>query len=345
MTKLLNGVVQHYEWGDRHTIPDLLGVKPDSRPWAELWFGTHPGGPSVVHLDGDTRSLTSYTGELSFLVKVIAAAQPLSLQTHPTLEQALIGFEHEDNSGIRLADPSRIYRDRSAKPELLCAISNFEAIYGFQPVDSSLRICQENGWNELADHLIQDGLVQCVRWALSTNDHVLPDRMPNWAQRLATIYPGSGGILVALLMNHVQLSPGEALFLDAGNVHAYLQGTGVEVMSSSDNVVRAAFTQKYVDVDEFIKIANFSPTPPSYCRPTQIDQACWQYSVPTQAFGAQRIEVTDSYLVTATHDAEILLCLEGDAGTLKRGQTSILQRGEVLQLSGPASVFRTWGSQ
>ena len=345
MTQLLSGVVQHYEWGDRHTIPDLLGVKSDSRPWAELWFGTHPGGPSVVQLDGDTRSLTSFTGELSFLVKVIAAAQPLSLQTHPTLEQAMTGFENEGNSGIPLADPSRIYRDMSAKPELLYAINYFEAICGFQPVDTSLRVCQENGWSELADHLNQDGLVQCVRWALTTNDHVLPDRIPDWAQRLASIYPGSGGVLVALLMNHVQLSPGEALYLDAGNVHAYLQGTGVEVMSSSDNVVRAAFTKKYIDIDEFMRIANFSPTPPSYCRPTKINQFCWQYNVPTHAFGAQRIDVTDSYSVTATHRAEILLCLDGDAGTLKRGQVCVIQSGEVVQLSGPATVFRTWGSQ
>lgn len=345
MTKLLNGVVQHYEWGDRHTIPDLLGVKSDSRPWAELWFGTHPGGPSVVHLDGDSRALTSYTGELSFLVKVIAAAQPLSLQTHPTVEQASIGFEHENNGGIPLADSRRIYRDSSAKPELLCALSDFEAICGFQPVKESLRNCQENGWNDLADHLHQDGLAQCVRWALSTNDHVLPDRIPDWARRLATVYPGSGGILVALLMNHVQLSPGDALFLDAGNVHAYLRGTAVEVMSSSDNVVRAAFTKKYIDIDEFMKIANFSPTPPSYCRPTKIDQSCWQYSVPTHAFGAQRIDVTDSYSVTATHEAEILLCVDGDAGSLKRGQVSMLQSGEVLKLSGPATIFRTWGSQ
>ena len=345
MTKLLSGVVQHYDWGDQHAIPELLGVKSDSRPWAELWFGTHPGGPSVVHVKGDTPALASFTGELSFLVKVIAAAQPLSLQTHPTQEQAMIGFEHETNSGIPLTDPSRIYKDVSAKPELLCAISNFEAICGFRQVDESLRICQENGWNELADHLVQDGLAQCVRWALSTNDHVLPNRLPDWAQRLARIYPGSGGILVALLMNHVQLLPDEALFLDAGNVHAYLHGTAVEVMSSSDNVVRAAFTKKHTDIDEFLAVANLSPTSPSYCRPTQIDPACWQYTVPTHAFGVQRIDVRDNYLVTAYHGAEILLCTDGDGGALKRGQASVLCNGEVVQLSGPATVFRTWGSQ
>ena len=344
MPQLLGGVVQHYDWGDRHTIPELLGVKSDSRPWAELWFGTHRGGQSTVSIDGHLRDLNSITGDLTFLVKVIAAANPLSLQTHPTAQQALHGFERENKNGIPVSDSSRMYRDAWAKPELLCAISNFEALCGFQAIDESLRNCREHGWNELGDHLFEDGLAQCVRWALSTSEHVLPNQIPDWTQRLASTYPGSGGVLVALLMNHVHLQPGEALFLDAGNVHAYLHGVAVEVMSSSDNVVRAAFTKKHVDLDEFLEIADFSPTPPSYSRPTQIDKNCWQYELPTQAFGVQRIDVRDNYLITATHDTEILLCIDGDAGYLKRGQAGALQRHEVLQLSGPATVFRTWGS-
>lgn len=345
MVNRLNGVVQHFDWGDQSTIPKFLGQEPNGRPWAELWFGTHVGGPSVLDVDDDHRTLVSYTGELSFLVKVIASARPLSLQTHPTQEQARIGFENENNAGIALHDPSRNYRDSSAKPELLCALNNFEAVCGFRPIEESLQICEENGWSELADHLRRDGLEQCVRWALSTQSHVLPAHLPNWAQRLAIAYPGSGGILVALLMHHVQLVPGEALFLDAGNVHAYLNGTAVEVMSSSDNVVRAAFTNKHIDIDEFFHVANFSPNPPPLCQSSQIDDNCWQYLVPTTAFGVQRIEVRDNYLVTATHAAEILLCTEGDGGTLKRGQASVLRSGETLQLSGLATVFRTWGSQ
>lgn len=345
MTYLLSGVVQHYDWGDQHTIPKLLGEEPDARPWAELWFGTHRGGPSLVSIDDDTRPLASLAGELSFLVKVIAAGQPLSLQTHPTRDQAIIGFKNENGLGIPLDDPKRIYRDMSAKPELLCALNNFEAICGFRPIDESLQICDEFGWGELADHLRLDGLTQCVRWALSTKNHVLPERLPDWTQRLATAYPGSGGILVALLMHHVQLSPGEALFLDAGNVHAYIRGGAVEVMSSSDNVLRAAFTKKHIDIDQFLAIANLSPTLPPLCRPSKIHDDCWQYPVPTSAFGAQRIEIRDTYLVTATHDAEILLCTEGDAGSLKRGQARVLRSGEVFQLSGPATVFRTWGAK
>ena len=345
MPKLLGGVVQYYDWGDKRTIPELLGVEPDSRPWAELWFGTHQRGPSTFQIDGSTRELSSFTGDLSFLVKVIAAATPLSLQTHPTTEQALVGFDRENASGMTPTDPDRIYPDSSAKPEFICAISSFEALCGFQTVEESLRNCEQHDWGELADHLLQDGLAQSVRWALSTTDHVLPENIPDWAQRLATLYPGSGGVVVALLMNHVHLSPGEALFLDAGNVHAYLHGTAVEVMSSSDNVVRAAFTKKHVDVNEFLEIANLSPTPPSNCHPTLIDTGCWQYAIPTDAFGVQRIEVADKYLVTATHDTEILLCIDGHAGFLSSGQAGVLRMGEALQLSGPSKLFRTWGPE
>jgi len=342
---LLSGVVQHYDWGDQHTIPNFLGVKQDFRPWAELWFGTHHGGPSQV-INGDgSHALTSYAGELSFLVKVIAAALPLSLQTHPTQEQAIIGFKNENDRGIGLDDPIRIYRDASAKPELLCALSNFEAVCGFRPIHESLQLCDQFGWRELADHLRLDGLAQCVRWALSTANHELPTHLPEWAQRLATAYPASGGILVALLMHHIRLSPGEALFLNAGNVHAYLNGTAIEVMSSSDNVVRAAFTKKHINIDEFLRIADLSPAPPPLCQAAHIGDGCWQYPVTTGVFGAQRIAVTDRYVVTATHDAEILLCLDGNAGSLKRGQARVLRNGEVLRLSGPATVFRTWGSQ
>jgi len=344
VASLISGVVQHYEWGDQHTLPELLGLPSDAEPWAELWFGTHPGGPSKVRIQAESRALADLTGELSFLVKVIAAAEPLSLQTHPTLEQARAGFERENEKGMPLLTANRIYRDASAKPEFLCALTNFDALCGFRTVDDSLQVCKENEWNELAEHLSQDGLAKCVRWALSKSDHRLPRQLPDWANRLATSYPDSGGILVALLMNYVQLVPDESLFLEAGNVHAYLHGTAVEVMSSSDNVVRGAFTKKHVDIDEFVKVANLSPTGPSFCRPTTIDQFCVQYEVPTSAFGVQRIDVRDSYAITSNHDAEILLCTSGNAGALTRGQAAVLSQGEEVQLSGPATVFRTWGT-
>jgi len=161
--QLLRGVVQHYEWGDQQAIPNFLHTEADARPWAELWFGTHRSGPSLVKTPSGSQPLSSYAGELSFLVKIIAAAKPLSLQTHPTDEQAASGYQQENEIGISLDSPLRIYRDSSAKPELLIALTPFEAICGFRPIDETLELCTRFGWTELANHLREDGLAECVR--------------------------------------------------------------------------------------------------------------------------------------------------------------------------------------
>jgi len=306
--QLLRGVVHHYDWGDQQTIP---GVEPDAKPWAELWFGTHRSGPSLVKTETGNQPLSSYAGELSFLVKIIAAAKPLSLQTHPTDEQAQSGYQQENEIGISLDSPLRIYRDASAKPELLVAMSAFEAICGFRSDSENLELCSRFGWTELGKHLADDGLAECVRWALTTGPHQLPLHMPAWAGRLATMYPGNGGILVALLMHHVKLQPGQALYLGAGNVHAYLGGTGFEVMASSDNVV---------------------------------SHGVWQYPVTTSRFGTQRIDVSGTHELRATHDAEILVCTSGNATSLQAGQAAVMRNGESIMLSGNATVFRTWGT-
>ena len=339
----LVGVVQNYPWGDRNALPEFLGAAPDAQPWAELWFGTHRGGPSQVASSGGSQTLESHSGALSFLVKVIAAAKPLSLQTHPTDEQAAAGFARENSQGIALDDPQRLYRDTSAKPELLIAITEFEAICGFRSDKENLKMCKQYEWHELAKHLRNDGLAQCVRWALDGEPKTLPTKMPYWAMQLAEMYPNGGGVLVALLMHHLRVRPGDALYLGAGNVHAYLRGEGVEVMSSSDNVVRAAFTQKHIDIDEFLKITDLSPIARPSCTATRVDDYAWRYPIDSNAFGTQRIDVRGQYPLTATHDAEILICTQGDAGAIRRGQAAILKRGESAQLSGDATVFRAWG--
>jgi mannose-6-phosphate isomerase len=142
----------------------------------------------------------------------------------------------------------------------------------------------------------------------------------------------------------VKLAPGQALFLGAGNAHAYLGGTGLEVMSSSDNVVRAAFTQKNVNVDEFLAVAAITPIDSPIIAPSETTSGVWQYPVATQRFGAQRIEVSGSLHIAATHNAEIIICTQGDAGALTHGQACILRQGETLSLSGEATLFRTWGT-
>jgi mannose-6-phosphate isomerase len=309
-----------------------------------LWFGTHRGGPSLAKTETGSQPLIQLAGELSFLVKIISANKPLSLQTHPTDEQAASGFQQENEIGISLDAPQRIYRDASAKPELLIALTPFDAICGFRPIKESLELCKRFGWSELAEHLENDGLAECVRWALTTGPHQLPAQLPAWAGRLASMYPGNGGVLVALLMHHVRLSPGQSLFLGAGNAHAYLSGSGVEVMSSSDNVVRAAFTKKYVSVDEFLAVARLEPITSPVVDATVVSPGRFAYPVSTSKFGVERIDVSGETTIKATHHAEILVCTEGDATSIHRGQACVLRNNESVQLTGTATVFRAWGT-
>lgn len=342
---LLRGAVQHYEWGDQRAIPEFLGTEPDAKPWAELWWGTHRGGPSLVMNGGTSTPLVDSIGDLSFLVKIIAAARPLSLQTHPNDEQARSGFNEENEIGIPLDAPHRIYRDALPKPELLIALTPFDAICGFRPLDLTFQLCARYGWRELEGHLRADGIAETVRWALTTGPKHLPENMPAWAARIAALYPGNGGVLVALLMHHLRLAPGEAIFLGAGNVHAYLSGTGIEIMANSDNVVRAAFTRKHVDTDEFLAVARFDEIDPPIMQPVLDTDGVFGYPANTPRFGTQRIEVRARHSIVATHEAEILVCTSGNAGAMKRGQAVVLRKGDEIVLQGDATVFRTWGNR
>jgi mannose-6-phosphate isomerase len=341
---LLRGAVQHYEWGDQRAIPEFLGTEPNAQPWAELWWGTHRGGPSLVMNGAGATPLSDVVGDLSFLVKFIAAAKPLSLQTHPNDDQARSGFQEENEIGIPLDAPQRIYRDASPKPELLIALTSFDAICGFRPLELTYQLCGRYGWKELEDHLRADGLAETVRWALTTGPKHLPENMPAWAARIAALYPGNGGVLVALLMHHLRLAPGEAIFLGAGNVHAYLSGTGIEIMTNSDNVVRAAFTRKHVNVDEFLAVARFDEIDPPIMQPLRQSDTVLDYPANTTRFGAQRIEVNGRQSIVATHDAEIVVCTDGDAKTIRRGQAVVLRSGDSLHMEGSATVFRAWGN-
>ena len=251
----IEGVVQHYAWGDPVFIPGLLGAEPDGQPWAELWLGTHPNGPTRL---ADGTPLRDVTGELPYLLKVLAAAEPLSLQTHPTTEQARAGFARG------------VFPDPHAKPELLCALTEFEGLCGFRPVSATRELLAGLGAGAaaLAAVLAEQGpdgaLAALYRGALDPQpviDACAPARGPEaaWASRLATRYPGDPSVAATLLLNHVTLAPGEALRLDAGNLHAYLRGAGVELMGSSDNVVRGGLTVKHVDVE--LLLATVDPTP------------------------------------------------------------------------------------
>ena len=283
----LDGVIRPYAWGSRTEIPALLGLAPTGMPAAELWYGAHPGDPSRV---GDStldkliavepeRLLGSSVVEtlgpqLPFILKVLAADTALSIQVHPNLAQARAGYAAEDARGLPRDAPLRNYKDANHKPELLCALTEFDALCGFRPVETTLRLLDvlELAW--LRDVLAGDGL-RAAFTALVSLDEPVPmveavvARLPRlagteWAPlgdaltRVARDFPGDIGIAEALLLNFVRLVPGEAIFLAAGNVHSYLSGMGVEIMANSDNVLRCGFTQKHVDVAELLRITDFT---------------------------------------------------------------------------------------
>jgi mannose-6-phosphate isomerase len=251
----ITGVVQHYVWGDHHFLPRFLGVEPDGRPWAELWLGTHVNGPATLP---DGRPLDAVTGPLPYLLKVLAAAEPLSLQAHPGRQRARAGFA------------AGRYPDPEPKPELLCALTTFEAFCGVRPVDATLDLLDELGADELAAVLRHHGPGEAIEALYRGRVPVEPivaaasgTSRPEatWVGRLADRYPGDPAVAVTLLLNHVRLAPGEAIRLGPGNLHAYLAGAGIELMGASDNVVRGGLTVKPVDVDDLLAVLDPTPLP------------------------------------------------------------------------------------
>lgn len=343
--RAVTGVVQRYPWGDPDFIPALLDESADGTPWAELWLGTHPGGPATLD---DGTPLHDLTGDLPYLLKVLAAAEALSLQTHPSRSQALAGFAREEAAGLAIDDPTRIYRDPHPKPELICALTPFDALCGFRPVHASAALLDEFGLTDLAARLRRDGLAPMVRAlyrgeipvdtivrACAGHVHV-EARLVN---RLAEQYPGDPSIGVTLLLHRVQLAPGEAIFLGPGNLHAYLEGAGIEIMSASDNVVRGGLTTKHVDVDELLEVLDIRSIADPRVVPIEDGPGRWRYDTPDTPFRLWRWEVAGSLAHTAT-GRELLICADGATDLLARGACVALEPGETLELTGIATVFR-----
>lgn len=329
--RTIHGFAQHYPWGDTTAIPLILGVPSDGRPWAELWLGTHADGPSTL---ADGRQLAEESGELPYLLKLLAAARPLSLQTHPNEEQAADGFERGK------------YRDANAKPELLCALTPFDALCGFRPEAATQSLLRELGLGDFANAL-NDGLQSTMtalyreeidwRAAIAACErHRLPEA--ELVTQLAKQYPTDPAVAATLLLNRVHLSPGEALFLEAGNLHAYLSGVGVEVMGASDNVVRCGLTDKTVDVDELLRILRFEVLNDPVLSPIEVRPGQWRYPTPDAPFELWRFEVSTGVAHTA-RSRELLLCTGGDGGVLHQGMAAYLAPGESIRLEGPSTVF------
>jgi mannose-6-phosphate isomerase len=337
-------VAQHYAWGDEGAIPRILGVQPDGRPWAEWWLGTHPGGPATT--DGGTL-LSNVSGELPYLVKLLAAAAPLSLQTHPDTATAIAGFEREEAAGLGTDHPRRVYRDRSAKPEVLIAITPFDALCGFRPLGDTEGLLHSIGADELASLLRTDGLeaavtalyrraIDPVRVVMACRHHDSDEA--RLVAELDRQYPADPSVVVTLFLNRVRLSPGEAIHLTPGNLHAYLHGVGVEVMGASDNVVRGGMTNKHVDVDELLRVLRFEPLHRPVIVPQEVAPGMWHYPTPGAPFSVTRLDVAGT-MPFVSRGRTVVLCTEGDSGLLHHGEAAYLAPGEELLLAGPATVW------
>ena len=251
--RVIEGVIQHYAWGDPDFIPKLLGVAGRGQPWAELWLGTHPNGPTL--LEGGS-PLSDLTGKLPYLLKVLSAGEPLSLQAHPTTEHAIDGHARG------------VFTDDQAKPELLVALTEFEALCGFRPYGSTIDYLRRLGADQFADFVQErgeDSLADLYRGAFDAANTVaglesVDDRQARWAWTLGEKYGRNDpSVAATLLLNYVALQPGQALHLTAGNLHAYLRGSGIELMNASDNVVRGGLTVKEVNVDLLLEVVDPAP--------------------------------------------------------------------------------------
>ncbi|MEU5786680.1 mannose-6-phosphate isomerase, class I [Micromonospora purpureochromogenes] len=379
--ELLHGPIRDYAWGSRSAIAELQGRPvPSDGPEAELWLGAHPGAPATVDRGGGRVSLVDLVAaepghwlgarvvdrfgtRLPFLLKVLAADAPLSLQAHPDPEQAQAGY---------IADGARVqgrrnYVDPYHKPELLVAIAPMEALCGFRdPADSAdvLAAFDVPALEPVVAALrtgptgLRDAVRLLLTWPAAQRaglvDAVVAARVAGpdaeLARSLAAAYPGDPGVLVALLLNHVRLAPGEAIWMPAGNLHAYLRGTGVEIMAASDNVLRGGLTPKHVDVDELLRVLRFEvlAEPVVLARPVAPGVVCWP--VPVEDFALHRVTVD-----AATPEVRlplpgprVVLCRAGrvsvDDGTgpvaLAPGQAAVgPAAGGPLVLTGAGEAF------
>jgi mannose-6-phosphate isomerase len=343
-----------YAWGSTTLIAELLGTQPSGGPEAELWLGTHAGSPTRTP-DGVLADVV----QLPYLLKVLAAASPLSLQAHPTIEQAVDGFARENALGIPLDAVNRNYKDELHKPEVIVALTPFRAMCGFRPADQIAAsvgrlLTARPGDPALTAWLERLGagetLAPTFTWLLERGDgvdellDVLVETAPlvegdhyDLIAELAAAYPRDPGIAISLMLNVVSLAPGEALFLPAGNIHAYIEGLGVELMAASDNVLRGGLTPKHVDVAELLSVLDFSPLPLPRLEPASLAPGITVYRPDVRDF--QLVRVTAQGTVELSGDT-IALCT---AGEWTLGSTPLV-RGGALYVSANESPLTIAGT-
>jgi len=385
---LLENPIREYDWGSRTAIAELLGrSSPSAAPQAELWMGAHPSAPSFALLPGGRRSLLAWIEDrpreilgarahekfgrrLPFLMKVLAADRPLSIQAHPDADQAREGFARENAAGIPLAAPERCYRDASHKPELLCALTPFWALCGFRSPREILALVERLAVSDLAAvaaclRTVREGealaawlralfalteeprsrLVRAVARAAAAQ--VEYDVAFEWIARLQQVYPDDVGVFAPLFLHAVRLEPGEAIFLPARELHGYLQGVGIELMANSDNVLRGGLTTKPLAVGELLRSLRFEAAPPLLLR-AQPDAAGWEHwPTPALEFELSRARLHGGASVASSRErgVELLLCTEGEVELVPEGARAgvALVQGASCVVPAVAGAYRANG--
>ncbi|MGI3786344.1 MAG: mannose-6-phosphate isomerase, class I [Janthinobacterium lividum] len=386
----MKGVVQPYAWGSTTFIPQLLGTEPTDEPQAELWLGAHPSAPSM--LDGrpideliaedpegvlGAASVNEFGPKLSFLLKVLAAAEPLSLQAHPSRSQAEEGYAREEEAGVAVDAKDRLFKDDWPKPEMLCALIESEALCGFRDPSRTHALVEQLGGQRTLELMAPLGdasmtahdrlegvfttimrlddptpyVTEVLERAETLESHHVEGELGQLADTvrlLADHHPDDPGVLAAILMNRVVLQPGDAIFLDAGNLHAYLHGAGIEIMANSDNVLRGGLTSKHVDVDELTEVLDFNPIPDDTISSEPVSDGVVRYPAPAPEFALWRltpsgtsVDVPESEAGRAliVVDGSVTLTSDGSDLLLERGQAAFLGAGTAVTATGDGTAF------
>jgi mannose-6-phosphate isomerase len=377
----LQNTIRDYAWGSPTALPELTGVEPDGRPQAELWMGAHESAPSVLPSGDSLYDVVSagasdvlgaetaerFDGRFPFLAKLLAAAQPLSIQAHPSREQAIDGYARDEAAGIPLDAGDRNYKDSWPKPEILIALGPFDALVGFRPLQATVAFLDAlapAGFEECTD-LLRNGKLQDAFTQIMSNDRDTTrplvaalcealDQYPGEAfalereslAKLCADFPDDPGVLAALLLNRVRLERFDAVYLPAGNVHAYLHGLGFEVMANSDNVLRGGLTSKHIDVPELVSVVDFEPLTDPVLAATPVSDGVSSYETGCEYYAIRRVDLDGAERTVAGEGPRIVCCVAGsvEVGADGNESTVLLSAGQSAFAAGPEGPCTLRGS-
>jgi len=368
--KLYNQI-KHYEWGSPYILPQFLGIE-NSRgiPYAEMWMGTNSGAPSKIRVSNDkTEDLFRVSGDIPFLLKVIAVEKPLSIQAHPNKEQAVQGFKREEELKLHLKSPSRNYKDPNHKPEILCALSPFTLMAGFRKPDEIYRSLEEfitvipqlkevfsPMFRALKTNMLEvffrilfyfsrleiEYITKLVNEVKISGTGGITGQQWQLIKDFAVLYPNEIAILSPLYLNYFTLQPGQAVFIPAGILHSYISGFGVELMANSDNVLRCGLTPKYVDIPELMSILTFTSFMPPVVTPDSSSWFCYQTPCDEFLLALMRADGGEEFF--PEEEPAVCVVTEGELLTdglkFKKGESFFVPKdAQSLSFSGNYSLF------